>query len=62
MKRYRILISLEAKGNMHFLPITACPLFEMWLNAENKTKARSKIKQNIKGPFKVTINQIKEMK
>jgi len=62
MKKYRILISLEPKKRMHFLPITAKPMFEMTLMAENKTSARAQIKQDIKGPFKVVISQIKELK
>jgi len=62
MKKYKIIISLEPKKNMNFLPITAKPMFELRLKVENKTKARAHVKQTIRGPFKVVINQIKEVK
>lgn len=62
MKKYRVLISLVPKRNMNFLPVTAKPMFEMRFDAQNKTAARAKVKRDICGPFKVVIEQIKEIK
>lgn len=62
MIKYRVLISLAPKKNMHFLPITAKPMLEILISAVNKTAARAEVKRSIRGPFKVIINQIKEVK
>lgn len=70
MKKYSVIITLESepKENMLFLASVIPPTFRqvfpgfiMVLTADNETEVRAQVEQEVRGPFKVEIVQIKEI-